>query len=94
MPEVEEENPWAGSLRHVDDHRKGKARKEEKEDTYGNAPWMGTLRYSTYRDIYIFLDKIKVNYKYFPGTSCTITRYTRNYRSEPVTKARGEASRI
>ena len=46
MPEVEEENPWAGSLRHVDDHRKGKARKEEKEDTYGNAPWMGTLRYS------------------------------------------------
>ena len=47
MPEVEEENPWAGSLRHVDDHRKGKARKEEKEDTYGNAPWMGTLRYSS-----------------------------------------------
>merc|ERR1712240_849541 len=41
----EEENPWAGSLRHVDDHRKGKARKEEKEDTYGNAPWMGTLRH-------------------------------------------------
>merc|ERR1711902_236215 len=40
-----EENPWAGSLRHVDDHRKGKARKEEKEDTYGNAPWMGTLRH-------------------------------------------------
>merc|ERR1712200_211898 len=45
LPEVEEENPWAGSLRHVDDHRKGKARKEEKEDTYGNAPWMGTLRH-------------------------------------------------
>merc|ERR1712012_1301950 len=40
-----DENPWAGSLRHVDDHRKGKARKEEKEDTYGNAPWMGTLRH-------------------------------------------------
>ena len=54
MPEVEEENPWAGSLRHVDDHRKGKARKEEKEDTYGNAPWMGTLRYSTYTEIYLF----------------------------------------
>merc|ERR1711936_98622 len=45
VQEVEEENPWAGSLRHVDDHRKGKARKEEKEDTYGNAPWMGTLRH-------------------------------------------------
>merc|ERR1719394_372538 len=44
VQEVEEENPWAGFLRHVDDHRKGKARKEEKEDTYGNAPWMGTLR--------------------------------------------------
>ena len=74
MPEVEEENPWAGSLRHVDDHRKGKARKEEKEDTYGNAPWMGTLRYRTYRDIYIFLDQIKLNYEYFPGTLCTTTR--------------------
>ena len=60
MPEVEEENPWAGSLRHVDDHRKGKARKEEKEDTYGNAPWMGTLRYRTYRDIYIFFDQKKL----------------------------------
>ena len=55
MLEVEEENPWAGSLRHVDDHRKGKARKEEKEDTYGNAPWMGTLRYSAYRYIYVYL---------------------------------------
>ena len=43
---MEEENPWAGSLRHVDDHRKGKAKKEEKEDTYGNAPWMGTLRFA------------------------------------------------
>ena len=45
--EVEDENPWAGSLRHVDDHRKGKAKKEEKEDTYGNAPWMGTLRFAS-----------------------------------------------
>ena len=44
---MEEENPWAGSLRHVDDHRKGKAKKEEKEDTYGNAPWMGTLRFAS-----------------------------------------------
>merc|ERR1711963_739427 len=60
VQEVEEENPWAGSLRHVDDHRKGKARKEEKEDTYGNAPWMGTLRYRTYRDIYIFFDQKKL----------------------------------
>merc|ERR1719458_353104 len=45
VQEVEDENPWAGSLRHVDDHRKGKAKKEDKEDTYGNAPWMGTLRH-------------------------------------------------
>ena len=42
--EAEDENPWAGSLRHVDEQRKGKAKKDEKEDTYGNAPWMGTLR--------------------------------------------------
>ena len=77
MPEVEEENPWAGSLRHVDDHRKGKARKEEKEDTYGNAPWMGTLRYSTYRDIYMYISfwiKQNSNYEYFTGTLCTTTR--------------------
>merc|ERR1712037_1089599 len=45
MHEAEDENPWAGSLRHVDEQRKGKAKKDEKEDTYGNAPWMGTLRH-------------------------------------------------
>ena len=43
--EKEEGSPWAGSLRHVDDKRRGKAKKEDKEDTYGNAPWMGTLRH-------------------------------------------------
>jgi hypothetical protein len=43
--EENDENPWAGSLRHVDDKRKGKAKNNDKEDTYGNAPWMGTLRH-------------------------------------------------
>jgi len=43
--ELGDENPWAGSLRHVDDMKKGKARKEEREDMYGAAPWMGTLRH-------------------------------------------------
>jgi len=38
------ENPWAGSLRHVD-AKKNKGKQNDKEDTYGNAPWMGTLRH-------------------------------------------------
>merc|ERR1719369_425240 len=46
QPEVEDENPWAGSLRHVDDIRRGKLKKDDKDEaTYGNAPWMGTLRH-------------------------------------------------
>jgi len=43
--EVEiQENPWAGSLRHVN-KPKGPERKDERDDLYGGAPWMGTLRH-------------------------------------------------
>merc|ERR1712013_627002 len=42
---VEEENPWAGSLRHVTDKPRKGGKKEASDDLYGGAPWMGTLRH-------------------------------------------------
>jgi len=42
--EIDDVNPWAGSLRHVPGPRKD-SRKEERDDMYGGAPWMGTLRH-------------------------------------------------
>merc|ERR1712002_1142130 len=42
---VEEENPWAGSLRHVTDKPRKGGKKEASDDLYGSAPWMGTLRH-------------------------------------------------
>lgn len=41
---IDDENPWAGSLRHVND-KPGKKQKKESDDLYGGAPWMGTLRH-------------------------------------------------
>jgi len=41
---IDDENPWAGSLRHVNDKPR-KAHKKESDDMYGGAPWMGTLRH-------------------------------------------------
>jgi len=38
-------SPWAGSLRHVEERNKKKARKDDDDDLYGTAPWMGTLRH-------------------------------------------------
>jgi len=46
--ECDGENPWAGSLRHVEDTRKDKTRKdgtETEKEGGSNAPWMGTLRH-------------------------------------------------
>jgi len=45
--ECDGENPWAGSLRHVEDTRKDKTRKDGTEEKEGGstAPWMGTLRH-------------------------------------------------
>jgi len=45
--DCDDENPWAGSLRHVVDVRKDKTRKDGTEEKEGgsNAPWMGTLRH-------------------------------------------------
>merc|ERR1719288_274830 len=42
--EMEGENPWSGSLRHVKGPAKNK-KHDEKEDMHGGAPWMGTLRH-------------------------------------------------
>ena len=42
---VDDENPWAGSLRHVNDKPRKGQKKDEKDDLYGGAPWMGTLRH-------------------------------------------------
>ena len=42
--DMEGENPWSGSLRHVKGPGKNK-KHEEKEDLHGGAPWMGTLRH-------------------------------------------------
>jgi len=45
--ECDGENPWAGSLRHVEDTRKDKTRKDGTDEKEGGstAPWMGTLRH-------------------------------------------------
>ena len=43
--EDEDENPWAGSLRHVKDKPRKNQKHDEKEDAHGGAPWMGTLRH-------------------------------------------------
>merc|ERR1719470_14175 len=40
----DDENPWAGSLRHVNEKPR-KGQKKENDDLYGGAPWMGTLRH-------------------------------------------------
>merc|ERR1712227_923871 len=40
-----DENPWAGSLRHVKDKPRRSQKHDEKEDLHGGAPWMGTLRH-------------------------------------------------
>eukprot|EP00092_Neocalanus_flemingeri_P107763 GFUD01138324.1.p1 GENE.GFUD01138324.1~~GFUD01138324.1.p1 ORF type:complete len:835 (+),score=281.66 GFUD01138324.1:236-2740(+) len=42
---ADDENPWAGSLRHVNDKPSKGTKKAEKDDLYGGAPWMGTLRH-------------------------------------------------
>ena len=42
--ELDGENPWSGSLRHVKGPGKNK-KHEEKDDNHGGAPWMGTLRH-------------------------------------------------
>jgi len=39
-----DENPWAGSLRHVKGPSKNK-KHDDREDDKGSAPWMGTLRH-------------------------------------------------
>merc|ERR1719206_592470 len=39
---VEEENPWAGSLRHVTDKPRKGGKKEASDDLYGGAPWRRT----------------------------------------------------
>ena len=47
LPFLEEEldeNPWAGSLRHVKGPSKNK-KHDDREDDKGSAPWMGTLRH-------------------------------------------------
>merc|ERR550519_1120543 len=43
--QVDDENPWAGSLRHVTDKPRKGQKKEATDDLYGGAPWMGTLRH-------------------------------------------------
>lgn len=40
----DDENPWAGSLRHVNEKPR-KGQKKENDNLYGGAPWMGTLRH-------------------------------------------------
>ena len=47
--EDNDENPWSGSLRHVEDKRKGKQRKDDENvGAAGNPAWMGTLRFGIY----------------------------------------------
>merc|ERR1712079_147390 len=48
--EDEDENPWAGSLRHVKDKPRKNQKHDEKEDAHGGAPWMGTLRHVVHDD--------------------------------------------
>merc|ERR1719431_867484 len=43
--QVDDENPWAGSLRHVTDKPRKGQKKDATDDLYGGAPWMGTLRH-------------------------------------------------
>jgi len=43
--QVDDENPWAGSLRHVTDKPRKGQKKDTTDDLYGGAPWMGTLRH-------------------------------------------------
>merc|ERR1711994_426726 len=43
--QVDDENPWAGSLRHVNEKPRKKKKEEAEGDIYGDAPWMGTLRH-------------------------------------------------
>merc|ERR1719309_1045065 len=40
-----DDNPWAGSLRHVTDKPRKGQKKDATDDLYGGAPWMGTLRH-------------------------------------------------
>ena len=42
---MDDENPWAGSLRHVTDKPRKGQKKDTTDDLYGGAPWMGTLRH-------------------------------------------------
>merc|ERR1719507_1559813 len=42
---IDDENPWAGSLRHVTDKPRKGHKKDNSDDLYGGAPWMGTLRH-------------------------------------------------
>merc|ERR1712142_792357 len=42
---IDDENPWAGSLRHVTDKPRKGQKKDNTDDLYGGAPWMGTLRH-------------------------------------------------
>merc|ERR1712168_521005 len=43
--QIDDENPWAGSLRHVTDKPRKGQKKDNSDDLYGGAPWMGTLRH-------------------------------------------------
>merc|ERR1719516_778734 len=38
---IDDENPWAGSLRHVTDKPRKGQKKDNSDDLYGGAPWMG-----------------------------------------------------
>jgi len=40
-----DDNPWAGSLRHVNDKPRKEHKRDNNDDLYGGAPWMGTLRH-------------------------------------------------
>jgi len=42
---IDDENPWAGSLRHVNDRPRKEHKRDATDDLYGGAPWMGTLRH-------------------------------------------------
>merc|ERR1712002_1250104 len=43
--QVDDENPWAGSLRHVNEKPRKEHKRDATDDLYGGAPWMGTLRH-------------------------------------------------
>jgi len=43
--QVDDENPWAGSLRHVNEKPRKEHKRDVTDDLYGGAPWMGTLRH-------------------------------------------------